>query len=365
MIRKIALFTGGGDAPGLNAVIRAVTRTAVLNYGWEVVGIRDGLDGILSDRDDGLMPLDPHAVSDILPLGGTILGTVNKADPRLYVVKDGRVVVTDWAKNRIRTQMARFGIDAIVAIGGDGTMTIAAQLFEAGIPLVGVPKTIDNDLVGTELTFGFDSALDVATDALDRLRTTARSHRRVMILEVMGRNAGWIALHAGIAGGAHVILIPEIPFAVEPICAALQARWARDAKYALVVVAEGARLADGAPMYHEIGGQKRLGGIADWLAHQIIERCGFEARAVVLGHIQRGGSPSAFDRILATQYGAEAVHCLARGEFGVVVVLRCNDIRTVPLHEVIGRQKLVPVDGTLVRVARGLGISFGDPAELS
>lgn len=359
--RRIAVYTGGGDAPGLNAVIRAVVRTAVLNYGWEVIGIRDGLDGVLSDRPDGIMQLDMAAVKDILPLGGTILGSSNKADSRLFHKDEkGRTVVTEWAKNRIKQKLDELDVSATVAIGGDGTMGISYQLCEAGIPIIGVPKTIDNDIVGTELTFGFDSALDAATEAIDRLRTTARSHHRVMVLEVMGRNVGWIAIQAGIAGGAHVILIPEIPFSVESVCRALRDRWSHGHRHALVVVSEGALPANGEKVYHEVGGKRRLGGVGEWLTHQIYETCGFEARTVVLGHVQRGGSPSAFDRILATQYGAAAVHHIATDEFGVVVVLHCNDIRCIPMSDVIGRIKSVPIDGTLVQTARGVGISFGD-----
>lgn len=359
--RRIGVYTGGGDAPGLNAVIRAVVRTAVLNYGWEVFGIRDGLDGVLSDRPDGIVELNLEMVKDILPLGGTILGTSNRADPRLFRKDaEGHVVVTDWAKRRIRQKAEEYDISAMVGIGGDGTMAISYQLCEAGIPVIGVPKTIDNDLVGTELTFGFDSALDAATEALDRLRTTARSHHRVMVLEVMGRNVGWIAIHAGIAGGAHVILIPEIPFTVESVCHSLRERWTHGHRHALVVVSEGARPAGGEQIYHEVGGKRRLGGVGEWLTQEIYETCGLEARTVVLGHVQRGGSPSAFDRILATQYGAAAVHRIANEEFGVVVVLHCNDITCIPMSDVIGRIKTVPVDGTLVQTARGLGVSFGD-----
>lgn len=363
MVERIAVFTGGGDAPGLNAVIRAVTRTAILKYGWEVYGIRDGLDGVLSDRPDGVERLDLQRVSDILPYGGTILGTVNRVDPRLYVLEEGRVIVQDWAKQRLREWVEQQGIRGVVAIGGDGTMNISYQLFEAGVPIVGVPKTIDNDLLGTDLTFGFDSAIDVATDALDRLRTTAKSLKRVMVLEVMGRNAGWIALHAGIAGGAHVILIPEIPFRLEAVCRALHRRWERGAQYALVVVAEGAHPVGGEPIYHEIGGKKRLGGVGEWLAHRIYELCGYEARAVVLGHLQRGGSPSAFDRILATQYGVAAVCCVAEGTFGVMVGLHGNRIRTVSLADVVGRQKFIAPDDPLVETGRDLGISFGDEGD--
>ncbi len=360
MPERIAVFTGGGDAPGLNAVIRAVTRAAILNYGWEVYGIRDGLEGVLLNRADGVVPLDLRAVSEILPRGGTILGTVNKADPRLYTVEEGRAIVTEWAKERLKAWVSAQGLRGVVAIGGDGTMNIGYQLFEAGIPLVGVPKTIDNDLVGTDLTFGFDSAIDVATDALDRLRTTARSHKRVMVLEVMGRNAGWIALHAGVAGGAHVILLPEIPFRLEAVCHALRRRWQRGSQYGLVVVAEGAYPVGGAPIYHEIGGKKRLGGVGEWLAQRIYELCGYEARALVLGHLQRGGSPSAFDRILATQYGVAAVRCVANNTFGVMVGLHGRHIRTVPLADVVGRQKAISPDDPLLDIARDLGIAFGD-----
>ncbi len=360
MSTRIAVFTAGGDAPGLNAVIRAVTRTAILKHGWEVYGIRDGLDGVLLDRPNGVEQLTLERVTDILPYGGTILGTVNKMDPRLYVREGGRVIVQEWAKKRLLEWVEQNSIRGIVAIGGDGTMNISYQLFEAGVPIVGVPKTIDNDLLGTDQTFGFDSAIDVATDALDRLRTTAKSLKRVMILEVMGRNAGWIALHAGIAGGAHVILIPEIPFRLEAVCQALHHRWKRGSQYALVVVAEAAHPVGGEPIYHEIGGTRRLGGVGEWLARRIHAECGYEARALVLGHLQRGGSPSAFDRILATQYGVAAVGCVAEGTFGVIVGLRGDRIQTVPMADVVGRQTLVAPDHPLVKTGRDLGISFGD-----
>lgn len=356
-IRRIGVLTGGGDAPGLNAVIRAVTRTAILQEGWKVLGIRYGFEGLISEQPDTL-PLTMARVSGLQARGGTILGAASSSTSRLFETgSHASPTVTAYAKEMAISHMATLGLDALVVIGGDGTMSIAQQFHEAGIALVGVPKTIDNDLPATEFTFGFDSALDIATDALDRLHTTAESHDRVMVLEVMGRNAGWIALHAGVAGGADVILIPEIPFHIGGIAAAIRERQATGRRYGIMVVAEGARPADGEQLYDADGS---LGGIGEWVAREVARVCGVQTRAVVLGHLQRGGSPSAFDRILGTMFGASAVRLLAKGKFGYLTTLRCGDITSIPIREAVGRQKLIPRDGKLLETARGLGISFGE-----
>ncbi|MGB0384476.1 MAG: 6-phosphofructokinase [Ardenticatenaceae bacterium] len=358
-IKRIAVLTGGGDAPGLNAVIRSVTRTAILQEGWEVLGVRQGFEGLLGG-DEGIMSLDIPRVSGLLPRGGTILGAASHSNYVLFTKNEaGETVVSEGAKERIRERMQELGVDALVIIGGDGTMAIGQQLFEAGVHLVGVPKTIDNDLPGTDFTFGFDSALDIATDALDRLHTTAESHDRVMILEVMGRNSGWIALHSGIAGSAHVILIPEIPFTIPKVCQKIQERRQRGIKFSIIVVAEGARPADGQQMYIEYRGQRSLGGVGHWLGHEIAHHSNAQTRTVVLGHLQRGGSPSAFDRILATQFGASAVRLIRKRKFGYMTSLQGGDIVSIPIQSIVGQQKKVPIDGKLVQTAHGLGISFG------
>ncbi len=358
-IKRIAVLTGGGDAPGLNAVIRSVTRTAIQQEGWDVLGIRHGVDGLLVG-DEGIMPLNWGSVSGLLPRGGTILGAASHTADRLFIKNEqGELVIREEVKHRIYERMQELAIDALVVIGGDGTMAIGQDLFEAGIPLVGVPKTIDNDLPGTEFTFGFDSALDIATDALDRLHTTAESHDRVMILEVMGRNSGWIALHSGVAGSAHVILIPEIPFTIAKVCEKITERRERGLNYSIIVVSEGARPADGQQMYVDYHGQRSLGGVGHWVGQQIAQHANAHSRTVVLGHLQRGGSPSAFDRILATQFGASAVRLIRKGKFGYMTSLQGGDIVSIKIKSIVGRQKKVPVDGKMVQTARGLGISFG------
>lgn len=362
-VRRIGVLTGGGDAPGLNAVIRAVVKTAINDYGWEVYGIHDGFEGLLREGGEGVSPLDLRAVRGILPRGGTILGTVNYSITGLlqHDPATGRSLVTEWAKEIARARLAELGIEALVIIGGDGTMTLGEQFYRAGINLVGVPKTIDNDLPATEFTFGFDTAVDTATEAIDKLHTTAESHHRVMVLEVMGRNAGWIALYSGVAGGADVILIPELPFTIDAICRKIEHRQAIGRRFSIIVVAEGAAPVGGAQFYEASGGdQQRLGGIGEWVAAEVNLRCNVQVRAVVLGHLQRGGSPSAFDRVLASRFGSEAVHLLAAGHFGHVVTLQCGQVVAVPLEAVTGRQRAVPLDDSLIQTARSLGISFGD-----
>ncbi|MCB0076564.1 MAG: 6-phosphofructokinase [Anaerolineales bacterium] len=357
-IRRIGLLTGGGDAPGLNAVIRAVTLTAILQEEWEVVGIRRGFEGLLHDNPH-VVALTQKRVEGLLPRGGTVLGAASHNNPRLFEPSENGPIVSKWAKAQVRRQLDALAIDALVIIGGDGTMTMGQQFFEAGIPLVGVPKTIDNDLLVTELTFGFDSALDQATDALDRLHTTAESHDRVMVMEVMGRNSGWIALHAGVAGSADVILIPELPFTLAAIGAKIREQRDAGRLYSIVVVAEGATPAEGDQLYREFGDERSLGGIGHWLAAQLAESLGVATRAVVLGHLQRGGSPSAFDRNLATMFGASAVRLIAKRKFGYMTALQCGDIVSVPIIDAIGEQKKVSLESKLVHTAEGLGISFG------
>lgn len=363
-IRKIAVNTGGGDAPGLNAVLRAIALGAA-ERGIEVWGIRHGYRGLLEDGGCGLVQLDRSAVRGIMHVGGTILGTANRGDPFHYPVeKDGKLVPEDRADELIERFHAH-GFDALVAIGGDGSMRIANALAERGLPLiVGVPKTIDNDVYGTELTFGFDTAVSIATEAIDRLHTTAEAHDRVMVVEVMGRNAGWIALRAGIAGGGDVILMPEIPFSYEPIVEKIREREARGRKFSIVVVAEGATMRGGDVTIREEGDAFRrvvvLGGIAERVAKELGERTGKETRSIVLGHLQRGGGPTTYDRLLALRFGAAAVRYLVEGCSSGMVALRNHRIELVPLAEVAGRTKTVDPASDTVITAREMGTCFGD-----
>ncbi len=357
---RIGVCTGGGDAPGLNAVIRAVVKTAIRHYGWEVMGIRDGFSDLIElPEHPWLMTLDD--VRGILPRGGTILGTSNRGDPfKVPVERGGKVVLEDHS-DAVLENFKKLGLGALITIGGDGTMTVSLELLKRGIPVVGVPKTIDNDLLGTDITFGFTSAVKVATDAIDRLHTTAESHHRIMVVEVMGRHSGWIALEAGIAGGADIILIPEIPFKMHKVCEKLEERQHRGSKFSIVVVAEGARAIGGEVIYHRTpDGKKRLGGVGEWVAERITEDTGLETRVVVLGHLQRGGSPEPFDRILATRLGVYAVELIERAEFGKMVCLKGTRVEAVPLEEVIKDTKRVdPETDQLVRSAEMLGICLG------
>jgi 6-phosphofructokinase 1 len=363
---RIGISTGGGDAPGLNAVIRAAVLSATMR-GWECWGIRDGFDGLLAPEQcvgEPVLRLTPDAVHGIGALGGTILGSTNRANPLRYPVRqpDGTVVECDRTDEVVGLCRAR-GLDALVVIGGDGSMGIAEALYRKGLRVIGVPKTIDNDLDRTFSTFGFDTAVGFATECIDRLHSTAYSQHRVMVVEVMGRYAGWIALHAGMAGGAHAILIPEIPFDAAVVAAAINARDAAGHHHSIVVVAEGAQPVAGerevlAPA--AAGRAERLGGIGPRLEHQLAELTGKECRSVVLGHLLRGGSPSAFDRVVASRFGAAAVRALAAGASGVMVALGDHAINTVPLSEVAGRTKRVPVDGDMVATARELDICLGD-----
>jgi 6-phosphofructokinase 1 len=366
-IRRIAINTGGGDAPGLNAVIHSVGLSA-LKRGWEVIGVKRGYEGLLEKEPDGLIRLDRQAVRGIAHLGGTILGTTNRGDPFNYpVLQDGKKVPTDVSA-RLLQRFQELGIDALVALGGDGSMTIARKLLERGLPrVIGVPKTIDNDLRGTNVTFGFETAVATTTDALDKLHSTAQAHRRVMVVEVMGRHAGWIALHAGIAGGADVILIPEIPFNFERVCEKIRARYANRSDFAIVVVSEGAKELGGAAQYKQgkdvFKEHAVLGGIAERLTQQIDSATGFEARCVVLGHLQRGGSPIAFDRLLAQRMGCAAVRYLADSTASGMVGQIGGEIQLVTFAEVVGGIRTVPIDSDTVETARQLGICLGDEAE--
>ncbi len=364
-IRRIAVNTGGGDAPGLNAVIRAVVLCA-LNRGWEVVGIRDGYLGLLEPSrypDGGLMQLDRPTVRGITHLGGTIIGTTNKGNPLEYPVTkdDGSVVVEDRGDELVRT-IKENGIDALIAIGGDGSLSIAKELHRRGLRVIGVPKTIDNDLCETVITFGFDTAVSFATECLDRLHSTAQAHRRTIVVEVMGRHAGWIALHAGVSGTANAILIPEIPFDIEKVAEKIRERARRGRSFAIVVVAEGAKPIGGTTSIigKEVGRADRIGGLAERVAAQLQELTGQESRHVVLGHLQRGGTPTTFDRLLSLRFGAAAVRGLEKGFDGTMVALAPPEVRYVPLEKATKRMKSVPLDSDVVLTARELGISFGD-----
>ena len=356
MYKKIGILTGGGDAPGLNAVIRAVVRTAIGKFGMKCIGIEDSFEGILGEAQ--LTKLTTKTVSGILPRGGTILGTRNRGS--FCKVVNGELIVPDMPIDEALENLKKNEIEALIVIGGEGTLAIAERFHRRGFPVIGVPKTIDNDLSATELTFGFMTAIDIATEALDRLHTTAASHDRIMILEVMGRNTGWIALHAGLAGSADVILIPEIPFSFDQMLKKIDQREKSGSKFTNIVVAEGA---------HEIGVDEmylddecmRLGGVGDFIRQKIENRTGKESRCVVLGHLQRGGSPNAFDRMLGTNFGACAVRALVEGELGKMVALQSNRVVTVPLSEAIANIKTVNVEGQLVRSARDIGISFAAP----
>lgn len=360
-IRNIAVLTGGGDCPGLNAVLRAVVRTAI-SRGVSVWGVKNGFGGLVKNE---MMYLGLSDVAGILPRGGTILGTTNRDNPFHFktVEEDGTVVYKDMSGVALENIKKR-EIDALLIIGGDGTIKIGGEFAELGVKVVCVPKTIDNDIACTERTFGFDTAVGVATEALDRLHTTAESHHRVMVLEVMGRYAGWIALHAGLAGGADCILIPEIPYDIRAVQEKITRRQQKGSKFSLVVVAEGAAPIGGSM----VGVQRkegsteklRLGGIGNILAEQLEELCGVETRCTTLGHLQRGGSPTAYDRVLATRFGVAATEALLHGETDIMVALRGDEVIKVSLDEVAKQSARVPADGELVRSAKSIGICFGD-----
>ena len=357
---RIGILSGGGDAPGLNAVIRAVTKTAIFKYGWEVTGIIDGFEGLLSPTKT--RPLTSWNTRGILFVGGTILGTTNRGNPFAHkTVVNGREIIEDMS-SVVLNNIRELGLDCLVVIGGDGSLKIGSGINKLGVPVIGVPKTIDNDLMATYVTFGFQTAVDTATEALDKLHTTAESHQRVIILEVMGRYAGWIALEAGMSGSAHVILLPEIPFSIDKVTERLLERKKAGSKSSIVVVAEGAKPAGGEMAVREKasdGYVLRLGGMGEFVASEISKRTSFETRVTVLGHLQRGGSPCPFDRLLATRYGAHAVELIAQKKFGQMVSYQPPIITSVPLEEAISKLKLVEPEGELVKIAEGMGVSFG------
>jgi 6-phosphofructokinase 1 len=360
MSKRIGVITGGGDCPGLNAVIRSVAKASA-NRGWECIGVLGGYEGLLEPH--RTITLDYHTLSGLLPRGGTILGTASRGRFSAKVGHGESRALPKELLEGVKTGMDALGLFALVSIGGDGSLSIAQQLFEYGIPIVGVPKTIDNDLEGTLFTFGFDSAVSCATDALDRLHTTAESHNRVMVLEVMGRYAGWIALYAGVAGGADVILIPEIPFNYESICAKIQERESLGKKFTIVIVAEGARAKDGGFVTSAAEtkiGEARLGGIGAIVSAELEKCTGKESRFCVLGHLQRGGSPTTFDRALCSIFGATAVELIATGEFGKMVAFTGPQVGAIKINDAVGKLKAIRPDGNLVRTARALGICFGD-----
>jgi 6-phosphofructokinase 1 len=359
-MKRIAILTGGGDAPGLNAVIRAAVKTAIHEYECEVIGVRDGYDGFIDEK--GIIPLELKDVRGILPRGGTILGAANRGNPfARKVIRDGREVMIDVSDEIVRG-IERLELDALLVLGGDGTLHIAHELYKKGVPVIGVPKTIDNDIGGTDITFGFDTALTIATEAIDRLHTTAEAHHRVMVLELMGRDAGFIALHSGVAGGADVILIPEIPFKFETVVAKVRQRAEHGMYFSILAVSEGAKPSGGDKVYSRGGDEvyvPRLGGISQ-VVGEYIEKQGFETRVTVLGHLQRGGTPTAFDRWLATRYGGAAVRVAAEGRFDRMVSLRSGNVIDIPLGEAIAVPKRVDFHGDAVLTARNMGISFGD-----
>jgi ATP-dependent phosphofructokinase / diphosphate-dependent phosphofructokinase len=360
-IQRIGLLTGGGDCPGLNAVIRAVVKTAINEYGWEVLGIEDGFEGLIKPGKARL--LDVTDVRGLLPRGGTILGSTNRANPFHYEVRtNGEVKVFDVSETVVH-RAREYGIEGLIVIGGDGSMRIAHELMQQGLQVVGVPKTIDNDLYGTEVSVGFDTAVTTAMEALDKLHTTAESHHRVLVVEVMGRHAGWIALAAGVAGGADVILMPEIPYHLDVIADKINQRNQSGAQFSIVVVAEGSMPLGGEAVYQaqrDLGGVSRLGGIGEVIAAQLRRMCHADVRCTVLGHLQRGGSPTACDRLLATRFGAMAVHLIAQGQVGHMVALRDGHMTAVPISDAVSRPKQVPLDSDLVRAAVGLTICVGD-----
>ncbi|MEZ6241958.1 MAG: ATP-dependent 6-phosphofructokinase [Phycisphaerales bacterium] len=361
-VKRIGVLTGGGDCPGLNAVIRAVTKDALF-HGMEVLGIEDGFLGLIEDR---VRSLTADDVSNILTQGGTILGSSNKANPQRYPIgtnTDGSIKFRDLT-DTCMTHLEVHGIEALVCIGGDGTMSAAAPFTERGVNCIGVPKTIDNDLWGTDVTFGFQTAVSVAADALDRVHTTAASHHRVMVVEVMGRNAGWIALYAGVASGSDAILLPEIPFDLAKVCDFCHSRSQRGKRFSIICCSEGAKPRGGQQMVERVDPLSpdpiRLGGIGKWLSDKIEDETGIESRYVVLGHVQRGGTPVAADRVLATQLGHHAMHLLRLGKRNRLVVMQGGVLHDVELTSAAGRQRLVPVDHQLIAAARSVNTCFGD-----
>ncbi len=361
-VKKIGILTGGGDCPGLNAVIRGVTKSAISKHGWEVAGIADGFEGLV-DPENRVRPLTLWNIRGILHEGGTILGTTNRGNPFNYkTIVKGKEKEIDVSKVAIKN-VQELGLDCVVIIGGDGTLSIALEFYKRGINVIGIPKTIDNDIQATDYTFGFQTAVVTATEALDKLHSTAESHHRVMVIEVMGRYAGWIAAESGVAGGADVILIPEIPYDIKKVVAKIKKRSSGGSKFSLVVVAEGAMPLEGDITVLEGSstgfGIERLGGVGHKVAHQITEQTGMESRVTILGHVQRGGTPCPFDRILSTKFGTAASDLIAKQRFGEMVCLHNNKISSIPITDAVNSLKLVKPDGDLVRTAEAVGISFG------
>ena len=361
-LKRVGILTGGGDCSGLNAVIRAVTRSAIIEHEAEVVGIENGFDGLIFDRHRMLSLED---TKEILPLGGTILGTTNKGHPFEYreFDKEGRVNTRDYSTQTIKN-FNNLKLDCLFVVGGEGTLQLAHRFCELDLPVIGIPKTIDNDLVGTDYTFGYQTAVQVACDALDRLHTTGESHQRVMILEVMGRDAGWIALEAGLAGRAHVILIPEIPYKLEKVFKKIQLRNEEGSPFSIIVAAEGAKEIGKDAITSELASNRlqgiaQLGGVSYYVARQIGERSDMEVRYTVLGHTQRGGTPLAFDRVLGTRLGTEAVQAAAKEKFGNMVALQGREIILVPLKSLAGIVRQVPLDSQLIRTAESIGVCMG------
>jgi len=361
-IKRFGILTAGGDCPGLNAVIRAVAKTAISDHGMQVIGIEDGYAGLIEGR---YRELNWRSVSGILAEGGTILGTSNRDNPFRYAVKNaqGELEYQD-VFDRVQKNFEQARLEALVAIGGDGTMAITQQMAERGIKVVGIPKTIDNDLAATDVTFGFDSAVVTATEALDKLQSTAMSHHRVMIVETMGRYAGWIALYSGVAGGGDIILLPELPYDINRVCQRIIERNQKGRRFSIVVVSEGAKPRGGEMVVRKIIKEStdpvRLGGIGQKLADDIEEQTGIDCRVTVLGHLQRGGSPTAFDRILGTRFGVKAVELLAKGEFGRMAALKGLKVESVPIREAVGQLRLVQPDSEVIRAAKSIGTVFGD-----
>jgi ATP-dependent phosphofructokinase / diphosphate-dependent phosphofructokinase len=359
---KIGILTGGGDCPGLNAVIRGVSKACIGSYGMEIVGVEDGYEGLIERR---VIPLGWEDVSGILTIGGTILGTSNRANPFKWPIKNtGDTVEFSDVSDGVVSYVEELGLDNLVCIGGDGTMSIAKGLASKGVHVVGVPKTIDNDIWGTDVTFGFDTAVAIATEAVDRIHTTAMSHHRVMVIEVMGRYAGWLALSAGLAGGGDVILIPEIPYDLEKVCRVVMERSKKGRRFSIVVVSEGAKPAGGEMVVRQTVRDStdpvRLGGIGNLLAKKIEESTGLESRVTVLGHLQRGGTPTSYDRVLATRFGVKAAELCRSGASGVMVALKGAEIIAVPVADVGDKMRLVSPDHPLVNVARHVGACLGD-----
>ncbi len=359
-LNRIGILTGGGDCPGLNAVIRSIAKPAMAHFNSTVIGIIDGYEGLVEGRYRELTPRD---VLGIINQGGTILGTSNKGDPFHFPMGDRNNMRIVDASDQVIDTYRNLKLDVLVTIGGDGTQIIANKLSGMGLNMIGIPKTIDNDLDSTDITFGHDSARAVATEAIDRLQTTASAHHRVMVIETMGRYAGWLALGAGVAGGADIILIPEIPFSWDSVFEAVLKR-SKGAKFSIVCVAEGAKPKGGDMSVKEIDKKRtdpvRLGGMGETVAKRIEDETGLETRVTVLGHVQRGGSPTAFDRLLATRFGSVALQTASKGEFGVMTSLQRNDVTTVPLKDAVGKQRLVPPDSQLVFAARAVGTCLGD-----